>query len=495
MRVAKSFVINAEAIRAYDIARDFFLKLGYAEQNAIRPTLLVLKRRGIIDLASSINQDYRISLRASFNPVGNLQLYSTPLVAIRCEYDVKAFGAMDPPSDRSLFESEIERLRTHLTKLLHLPTISPSTANLRATNPSEQCIRILEEYEQADVHAKLIQHEDEIHIGETINLEIHIENNCKKAFLLTKVEKLVPDGFQLISKPASSKFEETHLIMKEKRLAPCGNLEIGVVFKPLRKGIFEIKPKIIFLDDNRHEMITTLEPKTYNVLARVFPGRISTGYEDLDNLLFGGIPENYSVLMTSPSNDERELIIKKFLVAGVEAGQITFHIAVEPGNGKILAEKFQSNFYLFVCNPRADLMISSLPNVFKLSGVENLSEISIALAKSFRLLDASQSNPRRACIEIISDVLLQQHAVITRKWLSRLLPELKSKGFTTLGVVNPHMHSREEVQAILGLFEGEIKISEKETEKGIEKVLRIVKLYNQRYLENELTLKKERMDP
>ena len=57
------------------------------------------------------------------------------------------------------------------------------------------------------------------------------------------------------------------------------------------------------------------------------------------------------------------------------------------------------------------------------------------------------------------------------------------------------MHSREEVQAILGLFEGEIKISEKETEKGIEKVLRIVKLYNQRYLENELTLKKERMDP
>jgi hypothetical protein len=52
----------------------------------------------------------------------------------------------------------------------------------------------------------------------------------------------------------------------------------------------------------------------------------------------------------------------------------------------------------------------------------------------------------------------------------------------------------EEVQAILGLFEGEIKISEKETVRGIEKVLRVRKLYNQRYLENELTLTRERLE-
>ncbi len=95
----------------------------------------------------------------------------------------------------------------------------------------------------------------------------------------------------------------------------------------------------------------------------------------------------------------------------------------------------------------------------------------------------------------MSDVLLQHHSVITRKWLGRLLPDLKSKGFTTLAVINPDMHPTEEVQAILGLFEGEIKISEKETARGLEKVLRVRKLYNQRYLENELTLTKERLEP
>jgi hypothetical protein len=56
------------------------------------------------------------------------------------------------------------------------------------------------------------------------------------------------------------------------------------------------------------------------------------------------------------------------------------------------------------------------------------------------------------------------------------------------------MHPPEEVQAILGLFEGEIRVSERETEKGVEKILRVRKLYNQRYLENELTLTREKLE-
>jgi KaiC/GvpD/RAD55 family RecA-like ATPase len=362
-------VIDADVVKAYDAARDFFLTLGYSEQSTIRPTLLVLKRRGGFQGSlSSKTEDYRITLRASFNPVGDLQLYSTTLLTIRCDYDVKVSGGVAASSDRATIESEAERLRCHLAKVFHAPNVTSST------------------------------------------------------------------------------------------------------------GRYEPEPKIV------------------NVSEAILPGRITTGYEDLDNLLFGGIPENYAVIMISPSSDERELIIKKFLEAGAKAGQITFDIAVEPGNGMALAEEFQSNFYLFVCNPRADGVIKSLPNVFKLKEVGSLTDIDIALTKSWRMLDASRSGPRRACIEIISDVLLQHHAMTTRKWLSGLLPDLKSKGFTTLAVVNPQMHPQEEVQAILGLFEGEIKISEKETEKGIEKILRIRKLCNQRYLENELTLTRERLE-
>jgi KaiC/GvpD/RAD55 family RecA-like ATPase len=237
-------------------------------------------------------------------------------------------------------------------------------------------------------------------------------------------------------------------------------------------------------------MLHELEPKILHVSETALPGRITTGFEDLDNLLLGGIPESYAVALTSPSCDERELIIKRFLEAGTKKDQITFYVAVEPGEAMALAEQYQSSFYLFICNPRADAMAKSVPNVFGLKGVENLTDIDIALTKSFRSLDLSRTAPRRACVEIVSDVLLQHHAVIARKWLSGLLPDLRAKGFTTLAVVNPHMHPPEEVQAILGLFEGEVEISEKETEKGVERILRVKKLYNKRYLDNEVRLEK-----
>jgi len=126
--------------------------------------------------------------------------------------------------------------------------------------------------------------------------------------------------------------------------------------------------------------------------------------------------------------------------------------------------------------------------VFKLDGVASLTGIDIALAKAFRTLDSSAFAPKRACIEIVSDALLQHHAIITRKWLSALLPDLKSRGFTSLAVINPCMHPPEEAQAILGLFDGEIRIAEKEGAKGLMKTLKILRLHDQNYLKDEIPI-------
>jgi KaiC/GvpD/RAD55 family RecA-like ATPase len=236
------------------------------------------------------------------------------------------------------------------------------------------------------------------------------------------------------------------------------------------------------------------EPTAIEVSKVVLPGRITSGYADLDNFLFGGIPENYAIILASPSCDERNLLVKRFLEAGAKNNEVTFYVTIDPGEVRALAEKFQSNFYLFICNPRADAMVKSLPNVFKLKGVENLTEINIALTKAFRALDTSPSGSKRACIEIISDALLQHHAVQTRRWLTDLITEMKSGDFTALAVMNPQMHPSEEVHAILDLFDGEISIYEKETEKGLEKFLKIKKMTNQKYLGDELLLKKERLE-
>jgi hypothetical protein len=139
-------------------------------------------------------------------------------------------------------------------------------------------------------------------------------------------------------------------------------------------------------------------------------------------------------------------------------------------------------------------MIQNMPNVFKLKGVENLTEIDIALTKAFRTLNPSAKGPKRICLEIVSDALLQHHAINTRRWLSALLPTLKSKGFTILAVVDPQMHPPEETQAILGVFEGEIRVTEKETPQGIRQTLKIRKLYNRKYQENEVFLTEEKLE-
>jgi len=398
--------------------------------------------------------------------------------------------------EQLLEKVEEERdLALSLSKILHVPALASSTASFVMLTPGEERAVGLERFERADIQAKLIQDMKEIRVGEDFNLEMQIVNVGKEAVQLARLEEIIPAGFQLIVKPDYCGLEDAYLDMKGKRLEPLKTEEIELSLRAFEKGTFTITPRIACIDEAGRKIFRGPNPVTINVSEVVLPGRIATGSKDLDNLLYGGIPENYAVVLTSPSCDERDLLIRKFLETGVRNGQTTFYVTIEALGVKSLVEEFQSNFYLFICNPRADTIVESLLNVFKLKGVENLTDIDIALVSAFRGLDTSPKNDqRRACIEIVSDVLLQHHAVSTRRWLTGLIADFRSRGFTTLAVMNPYMHSSEEVHAILGLFEGEINIHEKETAKGLEKFLKVKKMYNQRYLVNELPLRKERLE-
>lgn len=258
-----------------------------------------------------------------------------------------------------------------------------------------------------------------------------------------------------------------------------------------KKDIEKVESKMAYIETGK-QIISERKPTTIKV-SETLPDYVNTGYKELDKLLFGGIPRNYAVMLTSPSCDERDLLIKKFLETGAKNGEVTFYVTIDPGEVKTLAEEFQSNFYLFICNPQADTIVKDLPNVFKLKGVENLNDINMALTSTIRKLDPSLKGPRRICIEIIPDVLLQHQAVQTRRWLSAFIPELRSNGFTTLAILDPEMHSPREVRAILDLFQGEINLYENETEQGLQKSLKIRKMYNRKYLESELPLQKEKL--
>jgi uncharacterized repeat protein (TIGR01451 family) len=477
-----------EAIRYLDTAVNYYLKAGYEDtSNYARATQRLFDAYVYMENAKRERDPEKQS---------RYYLMAEKVLQTASEHFDKARYQNKTEQVQLLLKKvkEERELTLSLGEIFNAPAITSSTAGLSSMTPTEELAVGLERFEHADIQAKIVQTEHEIKVGDTTTLTVQIVNVGKEAVSLSKLENLVPSGFQLVSKPDYCLFENMELTMKGKRLDPLRADEIKISLKSFRKGSIEIKPRIVCIDNTGHPIYNNPEPVVFNVSGASLPGRVPTGFSDLDNLLFGGLPENYSVLLASPSSDEREQLIKKFLETGVAHGQVTYFITSELGQIADVVETNQSLFTLFLCNPRADVMIKSLPNVNKLKGVESLTDIEIALIKSFRMLDQSNRGPKRACITILSDVLLQHHAVTTRKWLAGILPDLRSKGFTTLVVMNPEMHPSEEFQAIVGLFEGEIRISERETAIGLDKVLRIRKLYNQRYLENEIVLKKEKLD-
>ena len=389
---------------------------------------------------------------------------------------------------------EEKELAMSLSEVFNAPAVTSSAGSFTTISPSYEIAVGLERFEHADIQAKIVNEKSKLTVGEDASLKMQIVNVGKESVLLARIENILPAGFQLVSKPDCFSFKNMQLITMGKRLDPLKTEEIEIILKPFKSGVYEAQMRIICISESGEQMIFMPEPVSYDVSDATLSGRIPTGYKDLDNLLLGGLPEEYSVVLVSPSNDERGLLIRRFLETGLKRDEITFFVTVEVSSVKDLAEEFSANFYLFVCNPRAEVLIRSLLNVYRIKGVESLTDIDISLVKAFRSIDSSKTGPRRICIEVLSDVLLQHHAVTTRKWLSGLLADLKSKCFTTLAIVNPQMHPPEEVHAILGLFDGEIRISERETDRGLEKTLRIRKLYNQKYIENELIVTRHRIE-
>ncbi len=329
-------------------------------------------------------------------------------------------------------------------------------------------------------------------VDQIFEARLDLVNVSKSTGSVVKIENLIVTDFVVMDISPNCFVNDETVEFKDKTIGPFEVKTAKLALKAAKPGVIQLNPMATYVDDlgeTKTSIVRTFTIKVQPAKPKfeVLPGRVSTGVADVDALLYGGIPEHYAVVLTSPSNDESEKLIQGFLEAGVEGGETVFHVATDVLNTKTLLEKYPSSFLLILCNLQADTMIQNAPNICKLKGVENLTDIDIALAKAFRTLNSAH-DPKRICIDIFSDVLLQHQAVTTRRWLSALLPKLKSRGFTVLAMVNPRMHPQEDLESVLGLFDGEIDIYEKETPKGRANFLKIKKMTGQKYLKGEIPL-------
>jgi hypothetical protein len=380
---------------------------------------------------------------------------------------------------------EEKALAGSLTEVMHAPSVTSSTFSFTAPSPTSESSVGLENFEHANVQANLVTHVKEVKIGESFCLSVEFVNAGKEPALLLRVDDFVPSDFVVVKKPEIYRIEESCLNMKGKQLAPLKLVEVKLTLQPSKKGEYHLNPIVHYLDEhgqNKSLQLKTVEIKVEEVIME---DRVSTGTLELDSLLLGGIPKEYAVVLSASPCDERELIVKDFLNAGIKEG-ITFYIATEADGLEGLLDN--PNFYFFLCNTKPKTKVPDLQNVFVIPSKADITNLGISLTKAIRSIDQSVTQ-KRICIEIVSDVLVKHGVNTTREWLSGLITDLGSKGFTMLAVMYPEMHQSEESKAVLSLFDGEISIIQSDDPLDCRKSIRVKKLRNQDYIKNSMCLR------
>jgi tetratricopeptide (TPR) repeat protein/KaiC/GvpD/RAD55 family RecA-like ATPase len=359
--------------------------------------------------------------------------------------------------------------------------------------------RGLEKFNHANTECHIMMPVN-VNVGQQLEARIDIVNVSKTNAALNTIENLPTKQFEIAAKNHEWTISDDTIDLKNITLKPFGIIVVKLVLKPFKAFTGKIALKLAYADDlaNNHicksnsvqvnvNPIINIRVDQQETSIPILPGRVTTGLLNVDALLYGGIPEGYSIILSSTPNDEMKKIIESFLQAGKMSNEPTFYLTENPESAKLVTTE-SPNVFIFLCNRKSESSDSHNLNIFTLKGLENLTDIDIAILRASRSLAPSYTGPKRALIEVTSDALLQHGALIARKWLGSLILDLKKKGFTTLATVNPQMHSKEDLQAVLSLFEGQLEILDHQNEKGTEKWLRVVRLQNQKYFSQEIPL-------
>jgi tetratricopeptide (TPR) repeat protein len=160
---------------------------------------------------------------------------------------------------------EERELALSLSEILHTPSIVSTTKAFTTPTPNQENAVGLERFENADIQANIIIRQRELKVGENLDLEIELVNAGKGPALLTKITEIIPDGFDLAEKPEIYRVEDSYLNMKGKRLDPLKTEEVRIVLKPRTQGTFQLKPKILYIDENGKYKAHEPEPITITV--------------------------------------------------------------------------------------------------------------------------------------------------------------------------------------------------------------------------------------
>jgi tetratricopeptide (TPR) repeat protein len=141
-------------------------------------------------------------------------------------------------------------LALSLAEVLHAPAVVSATTSFTTPAPTREEAVGSERFEQADIQANLIVRQRELNVGENLDVEIELVNAGKGPALLIKVTEVIPKGFEIVEKPEMYRVEDSYVNMKGRRLDPLKTEELRLVLRPRVQGAFDLKPTVLYLDEN-----------------------------------------------------------------------------------------------------------------------------------------------------------------------------------------------------------------------------------------------------
>jgi tetratricopeptide (TPR) repeat protein len=300
-----------------------------------------------------------------------------------------------------------------------------------------------------------------LQVGQEYQAQLTILNTGERIAILERVENLGQPSLDIQSGQPEYRLVDGNLELNGKRLPSLAAQELPLRITPRQAGSFTLQPRILSVSTQGDLTIHPVpafaievagEPALSTVETNhAVTDRCPTGQPQVDTLLHGGIPLGYVVVLTAAASNEMRNLIRSFIRGGLNAGKQVLYLSRDP----TLLSNVPNNAL-------AKLSMISIGELLDGPGhavsvkLTNLTEI---LLETTGLAQHLEGSDKRACVDMLSDILLQHGALNSRKWLSDLIRKLKSSSITTLAVLDPKLHEPKESQALLNLFDGEIEIS------------------------------------
>ncbi len=123
----------------------------------------------------------------------------------------------------------------------------------------------LEKYEGVSVVGNMSLHEKELGVGSDLTVELEMANVGKAAAMLLKLENLAPEGLELDRQKILGRVEDNYIDLRGKRLEYLKTHEVKVLMKATKKGTFEIRPRVLFVDEKGNYRSYDFEPAALTV--------------------------------------------------------------------------------------------------------------------------------------------------------------------------------------------------------------------------------------